>query len=154
MLVTAGVGRSAIFRGTDRDFDLVDHPIPEAVPGGLVLRMELSGICGTDAHIYQVGAPEPMALGHEICGIVIDADESVTTDLTGRPIKTGDRVVPHPGARGGAYGFRSNPESGPPWFTGGFGQYLSLCYPDTALFQVNAPAEVAVLLEPLSVAMH
>lgn len=153
--MAAETGRSAIFRGTERDFDLVEHPVPTAVPGGLVLRMELSGICGTDAHIYQTGAPKPMALGHEICGVIIEAGDGATTDLTGRPIKLGDRVVPHPGAGGGnAYGFRSDPESAPPYFTGGFGQYLALCHPDTALFQVNAPAEVAVLLEPLSVAMH
>jgi len=148
-------GRSAVFRGTERDFDLVEHEVPEAAPGGLLLRMELSGICGTDAHIYDVGAAKPMALGHEICGIVIDVGDGVTRDYTGREIKAGDRVVPHPGAgAGNAYGFRSDPEAAPPYFTGGFGQYLGLSFPDTAFFRVDAPAEVAVLLEPLTVAVH
>ncbi len=106
------LGRSAVFRGTERNFDLVEHEVPAAAPGGLLLRMELSGICGTDAHIYEVGAKKPMALGHEICGIVVDVGEGVTRDYTGREIKAGDRVVPHPGAgAGNAYGFRSDPES-------------------------------------------
>jgi len=149
-----GSGRAAIFRGTERVFDILEHPVPEPAPGAVLLRTELGGICGTDVHIYETGVAAPMALGHEISGTVLALGGGVATDFTGRPIREGDRIVPHPGAAGGAYGFRSDPAAGPPYFTGGFGQYLSLCYPDSALFKVDAPAEIAVLLEPCSIAVH
>ncbi len=116
--------------------------------------MELTGICGTDAHIVDVGAPAPMALGHEISGRLVAMGEGVSQDVTGRPIAEGDLIVPHPGSASGAYGFRSDALSGPPHFTGGFGQYLSLCYPNSSLFKVEAEPHIAVLLEPLSVALH
>ena len=149
------IGRSAIFRGTERDFDLVEHEIPETGPGQVLLRMELSGICGTDAHMYDMGTPKPVALGHENSGIVIALGEGVTHDFTGRPVKLGDRIVPHPRADAvNVYGFRSDPETSPPYFTGGFGQYLALGFDNTAFYRVDAPANVAVLLEPLAVAMH
>jgi threonine dehydrogenase-like Zn-dependent dehydrogenase len=149
-----GTGRSAVFRGTERDFDLVEHPVEAPGPGALLLRMELAGICGTDAHIYETGTPKPIALGHENSGIIAALGEGVTSDFTGRPVKVGDRVVPHPRTPAGVYGFRSDPESGPPYFTGGYGQYLSLGFPDTAFYRIDAPANVAVLLEPLAVAVH
>jgi threonine dehydrogenase-like Zn-dependent dehydrogenase len=149
-----GTGRSAVFRGTERDFDLVEHAVEAPGPGALLLKMELAGICGTDVHLYETGTPKPMALGHENSGIIIALGDGVTTDYGGRPVKEGDRVVPHPGASGGAYGFRGDPESGPPYFTGGYGQYLSLSYPNTAFYRVDAPANIAVLLEPLSIGVH
>ena len=148
-------GRSAIFRGTERDFDIVEHEVPATGPGQVLLRMELSGICGTDAHMYDMGTPKPVALGHENSGIIIELGEGVTHDFTGRPVKLGDRIVPHPRADAvNVYGFRSDPESSPPFFTGGFGHYLALGFPNTAFYRVDAPANVAVLLEPLAVAMH
>ena len=96
-----------------------------------------------------------MALGHEIAGTVvaIGGDEPVT-DFTGRPIAVGDLVVPHPGTPSGAYGFRSDPLSGPPYLTGGFGQYARSGMLGQSLFKVETPPEVAVLLEPLSIGVH
>lgn len=152
---TFGSARAAIFRGSERAFDIVEQPVPDPEPERLLLRTELGGICGTDVHLFEVGQPKPMALGHEIAGTVVAiGGDQVVKDFTGRPIAVGDLIVPHPGTPSGAYGFRSDPLSGPPYLTGGFGQYISLGYPSTALFKVNAPPNVAVLLEPLSIGVH
>jgi threonine dehydrogenase-like Zn-dependent dehydrogenase len=106
--------------------------------------------------MYEMGMPAPVALGHENAGIVVALGEGVTHDYVGRPVKVGDRVVPQPGTGvpGRSYGFRQNPTLEPPYFTGGHSQYLYLCYPNTAFFKTDAPAEIAVLLEPLTVAVH
>ncbi|HET8521952.1 MAG TPA: zinc-binding dehydrogenase [Thermomicrobiales bacterium] len=149
-----GTGRSAVYRGTERNFDLVEHEVDAPKAGEVLLRMELSGICGTDVHIYETGTPKPMALGHENSGIVVAIGDGEAIDYTGRSVKVGDRVVPHPRTPSGVYGFRSDPESGPPYHTGGYGQYLALYFPDTAMYRIDAPANVAVLLEPLAVAVH
>jgi threonine dehydrogenase-like Zn-dependent dehydrogenase len=153
-MASVGTAQAAIFRGTERGFDIVEHDVPQPGPGQALLKIELTGICGTDAHIYDVGAPSAMALGHEISGRLVALGEGVDHDVTGRPIAEGDLIVPHPGATGGAYGFRGNALDGPPHFTGGFGQYLSLCYPNSRLFRVDADPHIAVLLEPFSVALH
>ena len=155
MAITA-TGRASVFRGTERGFDIVEHPVPEPAPGTLLLRMELGGICGTDVHMYEMGMPAPVALGHENVGIVVALGEGVTHDTLGRPVAVGDRIAPQPGTGvpGRSYGFRQHPAAEPPYFTGGHAQYLYLCYPNTAFFKMHAPAETAVLLEPLTVAVH
>lgn len=152
----ATTGRAAIFRGAEPAFDIVEHPVPEPEPGTLLLRMELGGICGTDVHMYEMGLPAPTAFGHENAGTIVALGEGVTHDYLGRPVAVGDRIVPQPGTGvpGRSYGFRQNPCDAPPYFTGGHGQYLYLCYPNTAFFKTTAPAEVAVLLEPLTIAVH
>ncbi len=149
-----GTASAAIFRGTERGFDVIENDVPDPGPGQTLLKVELTGICGTDAHIVDVGAASPMALGHEISGRIVAMGDGVSQDVTGRPIAEGDLIVPHPGTASGAYGFRSDALNGPPHFTGGFGQYLSLCYPNSSLFKVEADPHIAVLLEPLSVALH
>lgn len=150
-----GSARAAIFRGTERAFDIVEQPVPDPEPERLLLRTALGGICGTDVHLFETGQPKPMALGHEIAGTVVAiGGDTPMKDFTGRDIALGDLIVPHPGTPSGAYGFRSDPLAGPPYLTGGFGQYISLGYPSTAMFKVEAPPEVAVLLEPLSIGVH
>ncbi|MFW5737586.1 MAG: alcohol dehydrogenase catalytic domain-containing protein, partial [Spirochaetota bacterium] len=55
------------------------------------------GVCGSDVHYYTHGAigpfvvREPMILGHEASGIVVDVGEDVTD------LKPGDRVCMEPG---------------------------------------------------------
>lgn len=149
-------GRAAVFRGHERAFDVVEHPVPTPEPGTLLLKMELGGICGTDVHMYEMGMPAPTAFGHENAGIVVALGQGVTHDHLGQPIRLGDRIVPQPGTGvpGRSYGFRQNPTVEPPYFTGGHSQYLYLCYPNTAFFKTEAAAETAVLLEPLTVAVH
>lgn len=149
-----GSAKAAIFRGTERAFDIVEQPVHDPEPERLLLRTELTGICGTDVHLYETGQPEPMALGHEIAGTIVAVGDGLATDFTGRQIAVGDLVVPHPGTPSGAYGFRTNPTVGPPYLTGGFGQYLSLAHGGTSFFKVEAPPDVAVLLEPLSIGVH
>jgi L-iditol 2-dehydrogenase len=153
-MASFGAARAAIFRGTEQGFDIKEYDVPEPGPGQMLLKVELTGICGTDAHIYDVGNASPMALGHEISGRIVALGEGVDRDFTGRPIAEGDLIVPHPRASDAAYGFRHDALAGPPHLTGGFGQYLSVCYPGSRLFRVDADPHIAVLLEPFAVALH
>lgn len=61
-----------------------------------VVRVAACGVCGSDLKYIELGgiagpAREPMALGHEITGIV----EAVGSAVNG--VSVGDRVVVHPG---------------------------------------------------------
>ena len=87
-------------------YELRDYPLPEPGPGCVLVKMELSGVCGTDKHAYQgfitqyagTGAakqlPLPIIQGHENVGTVAAiGGDGRYTDFDGIPLKVGDRVV-------------------------------------------------------------
>ncbi|MBM3261840.1 MAG: alcohol dehydrogenase catalytic domain-containing protein [candidate division Zixibacteria bacterium] len=53
-----------------------DVPEPDMRPGHVKIEVRATGICGTDLHIYAHEYPcrPPVVLGHEVAGIVVDAD--------------------------------------------------------------------------------
>ncbi|MDQ0396310.1 zinc-dependent alcohol dehydrogenase family protein [Labrys monachus] len=68
----------------------VDDPVPG--PDDLLVRVEASGVCGTDRHLLHGEFPSkpPVTLGHEFCGIV----EAMGSDVQG--FRTGMRVTGDP----------------------------------------------------------
>lgn len=70
---------------------LEERPAPHAGPGEMVLRLRVSGFCGTDLFKLKTGsAAAGSVLGHEIVGEVIELGAGVTG------FEIGDRVVvPH-----------------------------------------------------------
>ena len=34
-------------------YDIREYPLPEPAPGCVLVKMEMSGICGTDKHTFQ-----------------------------------------------------------------------------------------------------
>jgi threonine dehydrogenase-like Zn-dependent dehydrogenase len=81
-----------------------EYQIPPLQPGGMLIKMELSGICGTDKHTYrgettQYGgthieqtSPFPLIPGHENVGIIADIAPGVV-DFYGEPLRVGDRIT-------------------------------------------------------------
>src|SRR6266850_2086962 len=87
-------------------YELREYPLPEPRPGCVLVKMDMSGICGTDKHTYQgyttqySGAgdgkkiPFPIIQGHENVGTVAAIGGSGQYDDFERiPLKVGDRVV-------------------------------------------------------------
>ena len=84
--------------------ELREYPVPECPKNGLILNIEMCGICGTDKHTYrgettqyagtssEQTSPFPMIPGHEIVGIV-DQVFSGTSDFYGNKITEGDRIT-------------------------------------------------------------
>jgi threonine 3-dehydrogenase len=72
--------------------ELQDIPRPTIGPNDLLIRVKRTAICGTDMHIYNWDAwaqktiPVPMAVGHEYCGVVVEAGSEVSG------FAAGDRV--------------------------------------------------------------
>lgn len=74
-----------MYYGRD-DIRIEEIPVPEIGPGELLVRIEASGICGSDVmHWYRAGKT-PLVLGHEIAGIVAAVGEGV------QAYQEGDRV--------------------------------------------------------------
>ena len=60
------------------DIRTVDMPKPTPEPDDIVVQVEAAGICGTDRHLFKGEFPSVpgITLGHEFCGIVVDAGNS------------------------------------------------------------------------------
>jgi threonine dehydrogenase-like Zn-dependent dehydrogenase len=85
-------------------------PLPDVEPGAVLIRMEMSGLCGTDKHTYsgytaQYGGTEhartipfPIIPGHENVGQIVASGFRPGTllDFEGLPLEVGDRVVVGP----------------------------------------------------------
>jgi threonine 3-dehydrogenase len=69
--------------GAAPGFELVERPEPDAGPGEVKIRVQRTGICGTDLHIAAWDAwaasavNQPLIAGHEFCGEVVDVGEGV-----------------------------------------------------------------------------
>ncbi len=137
-----------------QEFDVREYPLPEVEPHAVLLRQELSGICGTDLHNWQNGFDYEVIPGHENVGVIEEMGSDVKKDWLGNDLHEGDRVIFAPGTNGfGAYGFERNPDRAP-HFYGGFADYVYLNLPNTCIMKTSASAEVAVLTEPFAVGVH
>jgi len=87
--------RAAVLH-SPRDLRVEESEAPEPKPGQVQVRIQAGGICGSDLHYYHQGGfgtvriRQPMALGHEIAGVV----ERVGRDVTG--LEPGRMVAVNP----------------------------------------------------------
>src|ERR1700740_532236 len=101
-------------------YEIREYPLPETAPGCALVKMEVSGICGTDKHTYQgyVGqyggsgtprtVPFPIIQGHENVGtIAAIGGDGTYADFEGIALRLGDRVIVGPnGSCGTSYSCR------------------------------------------------
>jgi threonine dehydrogenase-like Zn-dependent dehydrogenase len=132
------------------DVRVDDVAAPAPGPRDAVVRVAACGICGTDLSYIAHGGvagpgPEPLALGHEMAGVV----DWVGADVEG--IAVGDRVVVHPGDDELGRIGNGAPE-------GGLTPLLLVraATRGSRVFPVadDMPLDIAALTEPLNVGMH
>lgn len=72
------------------DFINADIPVPQA--GEVLIRLLMTGICGSDVHMFRNGHQfgSPLTLGHEGLGIIEAVGEGININ------RTGERVVIEP----------------------------------------------------------
>ncbi|HET6440113.1 MAG TPA: alcohol dehydrogenase catalytic domain-containing protein [Anaeromyxobacter sp.] len=136
-------------------------PVPEAPPGGLLVRVLACGLCGSDLRTLRSGHRRvtfPFTIGHEIAAQVVLAGEGYRG-----PWQAGDRLAVGPlaycgtcpGCLEGREELCENQrEIGQAW-PGGFAEYLALPEPVVALGNVQRAPEgldpvLSTLAEPLS----
>ena len=71
---------------SNSDVRLEDVPVPEIGPGEVLLRVEASGICGSDLLEWYRRQKAPLILGHEVAGVI----EDIGWGVEGH--RVGDRV--------------------------------------------------------------
>lgn len=88
--------RAAVITALNEPLQIQKVPIPDLNPGSLLIKIDASTICGTDVHRWHgplaAGDSLPMITGHEPCGF-IEEIAGERTDILGRPLKKGDRVI-------------------------------------------------------------
>src|SRR5215470_3302174 len=78
---------------------LEDVPEPEIGINDVLIRVERTGICGTDLHIYEWDAwaqktiPVPMVVGHEFVGTVEKVGSNVGDFFPGDIVSAEGHVV-------------------------------------------------------------
>src|SRR5579875_3786372 len=86
--------KALVMEEVGKPMTVKNWPEPKCPPDGAVVRVEASGICRSDWHVWQgdwtwVGfqMPTPTILGHEFAGVVEEVGKEVKT------LKPGTRVV-------------------------------------------------------------
>ena len=162
--------------------ELRHYPFPQIGRDSAILKIDMTGVCGTDKHIYKGEARElrghsifPYVGGHEIIGTIVEIGDNAarTLDYDRQLLQVGDRVAVAVEVNCGecwycrnhynnttcdnqimAYGLHPNADTAP-HLRGGWSEYLYVM-PGTDLFKIPAdlPTDVAVFVEELAVAYH
>lgn len=178
-LRVGGMARAAVLVEPGR-YETRRYPIPDPPPGGAIVAIARSGICGTDKHTWQGWTGQyggsanprtirfPLIQGHENVGRIL-ALGGPLTDYEGRPVREGDRVVVSPNVSCGRcwacthllpytlcertedYG-NTLSAAEPPHLYGGWAEAM-VVLPGSHLFPVpdELPDDVAVMAELMAV---
>ena len=77
---------------------LQEVPVPSVGINDVLIRVEKTGICGTDLHIYEWDAwaqktiPVPMVVGHEFVGEILEVGSNVNDFFPGDIVSTQGHV--------------------------------------------------------------
>jgi len=91
--------KALVKRKADPGLWLADVPEPPVGINDVLIRVDRTGICGTDLHIYKWDAwaqktiPVPMVVGHEFVGEVVEVGSNVNDFHTGDIVSAEGHVV-------------------------------------------------------------
>ncbi|MCE6968337.1 NAD(P)-dependent alcohol dehydrogenase [Cereibacter sphaeroides] len=146
-----------------RDFPDIDRQEETLGPRDVRIKLHTVGICGSDVHYYTHGrigpfvVNEPMILGHEASGTVIEVGPEVTT------LKVGDRVcmepgIPDPNSKAARLGMYNIDPAVRFWATPPIHGILrpTCVHPESFTFKLpdNVSFAEAAMVEPLAVGVH
>ncbi len=146
-----------------RDFPAIDRVEEVLGPRDVRIKLHTVGICGSDVHYYTHGSigpfvvKEPMILGHEASGTVIEVGAEVST------LNAGDRVcmepgIPDPNSRAARMGMYNIDPDVQFWATPPVHGILrpTCVHPENFTFKLpdNVSFAEAAMVEPLAVGVH
>jgi len=147
-----------------KELNLRDIDIQEELgPHDVRIKLHTVGVCGSDVHYYETGrigpfvVEEPMILGHEASGTIIEIGDEV------KNLKVGDRVcmepgVPDPNSKATRLGKYNLDPAVRFWATPPIHGVLRPEVVHPAAFTFKLPDNVSfaegALVEPLAVGMH
>ncbi|MFX0091804.1 MAG: zinc-dependent alcohol dehydrogenase family protein [Candidatus Hodarchaeota archaeon] len=151
--------KAARFIG-EKTIEIKEEPTPNLNPKDILVKVQASGICGTDLHIYEGkvrGLVKPgTVLGHEFSGTV----EAIGAEVTSHQV--GDRVAIEPNLFCGVCHFCRNAKKHfcENWTAiglsqdGGFAEYCAVPASAAYILPKDLDFRTAAFFEPMGCVLH
>lgn len=141
---------------------MVQAPVPEIGPDEVLIRVNATGICGTDIHIWnwddwaRATVPVPMITGHEFAGEIVEIGRNVTGLEIGQRCSGEGHVVGTESRQSRSGKFHLDPGTRGIGVNvqGAFAEYLKLPAFNVVPLPDDIPDEIGAILDPLGNAVH
>jgi threonine dehydrogenase-like Zn-dependent dehydrogenase len=158
---SAKAATAMVLEGYGAALKPVPMSLPDLAAGEILCRLLVTGICGSDVHIWEGQDPRthlPMILGHEALGVIAEA-AGAKRDVLGNELRVGDVVAwnrgvlcgnctackikmkPHLCAERWTYGISKSVHEYP-YLNGGYATHIRLV-PQTELIRIAGREEAA-----------
>ena len=141
---------------------LEEVPRPEVGVNDVLIRVQKTGICGTDLHIYRWDAwaqktiPVPMTVGHEFVGEVVEVGANVTDFFPGETVSAEGHVVCGRcrNCLAGRRHLCKNTQGIGVNRPGAFAEYIAVPMTNVWHHQPDIDLEIAAIFDPFGNAVH
>lgn len=137
-------------------------PVPEIGPDDVLIRINKTGICGTDIHIWNWDAwaektvPVPLVTGHEFAGEIVELGANVDDLEIGQRVSGEGHLVGKHSRASRAGRFHLDPETRGIGVNeqGAFADYLRLPAFNVVPLPDGVSDDIGAILDPLGNAVH
>lgn len=141
---------------------MVQAPVPEIGSDEVLIKVNKTGICGTDIHIWNwddwaaATVPTPMITGHEFAGEIVEIGKDVTGLHVGQRCSGEGHLIEHDSRQSRSGKFHLDPGTRGIGVNeqGAFAQYLKLPAFNVVALPDDIPDEIGAILDPLGNAVH
>ena len=139
-----------------------DEPVPRIGPDEILIKVNKTGICGTDLHIWKWDAwaqktiPVPMIVGHEYAGVVTEVGSHVRTVQVGDRVSGEGHLIGMKSRMARAGHFHLDPETQGVGVNvpGAFAEYVKIPAFNAIHLPPEVDDEIGAILDPLGNAVH
>ncbi len=140
----------------------IDAPVPNIGPDDVLIRINKTGICGTDIHIWnwddwaQRTVPVPLITGHEFAGEIVELGRNVTGLEIGQRCSGEGHLIGRDSRQSRAGKFHLDPATRGIGVNeqGAFAEYLRLPAFNVVPLPDAIDDEIGAILDPLGNAVH
>ncbi|AVO39700.1 L-threonine 3-dehydrogenase [Pukyongiella litopenaei] len=137
-------------------------PVPEIGPDDVLIRINKTGICGTDVHIWnwddwaRKTVPVPLITGHEFAGEIVEVGRNVEDLRVGQRCSGEGHLIGKQSRQSRAGKFHLDPETRGIGVNeqGAFAEYLRLPAFNVVPLPDDIPDDIGAILDPLGNAVH
>ncbi len=141
---------------------MVKAPVPDIGPDDVLIKVNKTGICGTDIHIWNWDdwaahtVPVPMITGHEFAGEIVELGRNVTGLSVGQRCSGEGHLIGTESRQSRSGKFHLDPGTRGIGVNeqGAFAQYLRLPAFNVVPLPDDIPDEIGAILDPLGNAVH
>lgn len=139
-----------------------ERPVPEIGPDDVLIKINKTGICGTDVHIWnwdewsRKTVPVGLITGHEFAGEIVEMGRNVQDLELGQRCSGEGHLIGHHSRQARAGKFHLDPETKGIGVNvdGAFAEYLRLPAFNIVPLPDEIPDEIGAILDPLGNAVH